>query len=214
MTQSQVSVSSLPRSLTALETWGFGFSGLLLWLGTAPEIYTALGAKAIWVWLPGTIVGILLNLQVKQLGKHFLNVAGGTPNYTTRLLQKFPALARYSAIGYLLGWVSVPAINAVILTDLIQENLNPLGIHCPVVLFKLGFAILPFVVAFSGIRTLSILHTCFVFPALGFLTTFCLQGIGWLSFSPDSPGLLPDTWTGISAIDWMKWFFISTYAVY
>ena len=116
MTQSQVSVSSLSRSLTALETWGFGFSGLLLWLGTAPAIYTALGAKAIWVWLPGTIVGILLNLQVKQLGKHFLNVAGGTPNYTTRLLQKFPALARYSAIGYLLGWVSVPAINAVILT--------------------------------------------------------------------------------------------------
>ena len=80
--------------------------------------------------------------------------------------------------------------------------------------YQLGFAILPFVVAFSGIRTLSILHTFFVFPAIGFLTTFCLQGIGWLSFSPDSPGLLPDTWAGISVIDWMKWFFISTYAVY
>ncbi|MGE5660163.1 MAG: PAS domain S-box protein, partial [Actinomycetota bacterium] len=213
MSQSQVSVS-LSRCLTALETWGFGLSGLLLWLGTAPAIHFALGAKAIWVWLPATIVGILLNLQVKQLGTCFPNVSGGTPNYTTRLLQQFPALARYSAIGYLLGWVSVPSVNAIILTSLIQENLKSLGLICPVMLLRIGFVILPFVVAFGGIRTLGILQAFFVFPAIGFLTTFCLQGIGWLSFSPDSPGLMPETWTGISAIDWMKWFFISTYAVY
>jgi signal transduction histidine kinase len=214
MSQSQVSVSALPRSLTSLETWGFGFSGLLLWLGTAPAMHAALGSQAIWVWVPGTIVGILLNLQVKQLGKYFPDVAGGTPNYTTRLLRQFPALARYSAIGYVLGWVSVPSVNAIILTDLIQENLNPLGIGCPVMLLRVGFGVLPFVVAFSGTRTLGILHTFFVFPAIGFLVTFCLQGIGWLSLSPTSPGLLPDTWTTISVIDWMKWFFIAVYAVY
>jgi hypothetical protein len=156
----------------------------------------------------------LLNLQVKQLGKFFPDVAGGTPNYTTRLLQQFPALARYGAIGYLLGWVSVPPMNAIILTDLIKANLDPLGIACPVMLLRIGFAILPFIVAFSGTRTLGILHIFFVFPAIGFLITFCLQGIGWLSLSPASPGLLPDAWTGISAIDWMKWFFIAVYAVY
>jgi len=214
MSQPQVSVSALPRSLTSLETWGFGFSGLLLWLGTAPAMHAALGSQAIWVWIPGTIVGILLNLQVKQLGKYFPDVAGGTPNYTTRLLWQFPALARYSAIGYVLGWVSVPSINAIILTDLIKENLNPLGIGCPVLLLRIGFAVLPFVVAFSGTRTLGILHTFFVFPAIGFLVTFCLQGIGWLSLAPTSPGLLPDAWTAISVIDWMKWFFIAVYAVY
>lgn len=214
MSQLQISVSPLPRRLTSLETWGFGFSGLLLWLGTAPAMHAALGQQAIWVWIPGTIVGVLLNLQVKQLGKYFPDVAGGTPNYTTRLLQQFPSLARYSAIGYLLGWISVPPMNAIILTDLIKQNLDPFGIACPVVLLRVGFAILPFIVAFSGTRTVGILHTFFVFPAVGFLLTFCLQGIGWLSFSPASPGLLPDTWTGISAIDWMKWFFIAVYAVY
>ena len=214
MSQPHISVSALPRSLTSLETWGFGFSGLLLWLGTAPAMHAALGPQAIWVWIPGTIVGILLNLQVKQLGKFFPDVAGGTPNYTTRLLQQFPALARYGAIGYLIGWVSVPPMNAIILTDLIKENLDSLGIACPVMLLRIGFTILPFIVAFSGTRTLGILHTFFVFPAIGFLITFCLQGIGWLSLSPASPGLLPDAWTGISAIDWMKWFFIAVYAVY
>ncbi|MBW4539298.1 MAG: amino acid permease [Myxacorys chilensis ATA2-1-KO14] len=214
MNQPSLPAASLPRSLTSVETWGFGFSGLLLWLGTAPAMHAALGPQAIWVWLPGTIVGILLNLQVKRLGTYFPSVAGGTPNYMTRLLQRFPAVARYGAIGYLLGWVSVPPMNAIILTDLIKANLEPLGIACPVLLFRIGFAILPFIVAFSGTRTLGILHTFFVFPAIGFLVTFCLQGIGWLSFAPTSPGLLPDTWSGVAAIDWMKWFFIAIYAVY
>ena len=214
MNQPSPPAFSLPRSLTSLETWGFGFSGLLLWLGTAPAMHAALGSQAIWVWLPGTIVGILLNLQVKRLGTQFPDVAGGTPNYTTRLLHRFPAIARYGAIGYLLGWVSVPPINAIILTDLINANLEPLGIACPIVLLRIGFTVLPFIVAFSGTRTLGILHTFFVFPAIGFLVTFCLQGVGWLSLAPTSPGLLPDTWSGIAAIDWMKWFFIAVYAVY
>lgn len=214
MSQHQSPVPTLPRSLTSLETWGFGFSGLLLWLGTAPAMHAALGSQAIWVWLPGTIVGILLNFQVKQLGTYFPDVAGGTPNYTTRLLHKFPTLARYSAIGYLLGWVSVPSMNAIILTDLIQANLEPLGINCPVTLLRIGFAILPFIVAFSGTRTIGILHSFFVFPAIGFLITFCLQGISWLTFAPASPGLLPEVGTGIFVLDWMKWFFIAVYAVY
>jgi signal transduction histidine kinase len=207
-------VFSLPRSLTSLETWGFGFSGLLLWLGTAPAMHAALGSHAMWVWLPGTIVGVLLNLQVKRLGTYFPDVAGGTPNYTTRLLQRFPALARYGAIGYLLGWISVPPMNAIILTDLIQENLEPLGITCPVMPLRIGFAILPFIVAFSGTRTLGILHTFFVFPAIGFLLTFCLQGLGWLSLAPNSPGLFLDMGSAITLVDWMKWFFIAVYAVY
>ncbi|MGG6294184.1 ATP-binding protein [Leptolyngbya sp. AN02str] len=207
-------VPPLPQSLTSQETWGFGFSGLLLWLGTAPAMHAALGAQAIWVWLPGTIIGVMLNLQVKRLGSYYLDVAGGTPNYITRLLSRYPGLARYGAIGYLLGWVSVPPMNAIILTDLIQSNLTPLGIPCPETLLRIGFTLLPFIVALSGTRTLGILHAYFVFPAIGLLLTFCIQGIGWLSIAPNSPGVLPDLGTGIAAIDWMKWFFIAVYAVY
>lgn len=214
MSQQPFAISPLPKTLTSPETCGFGFSGLLLWLGTAPAMHAALGPQAIWVWLPGTIVGMMLNLQVKRLGSYFPDVSGGTPNYTTRLLHKFPHLARYGAIGYLLGWVSVPPMNAIILTDLIKANLTPLGITCPATLLRIGFTVLPFIVAFSGTRTLGILHYFFVFPAIGFILTFCLQGIGWLSFAPTSPGILPDFGVGISLIDWMKWFFIAVYAVY
>lgn len=214
MNPQSLPVASLPRSLPSLETWGFGFSGLLLWLGTAPAMHAALGAKALWVWLPGTIIGILLNLQVKQLGAAFPDMAGGTPNYATRLLRRFPHIARYGAIGYVVGWVSVPAIDAIILTDLVQENLASLGVICPALLLKIGFTVLPFLVALSGTRTLGILHTFFVIPAIGFLLTFCLQGLGWLSFSPQSPGFLPEAAVGITLVDWLKWFFIAIYAVY
>jgi signal transduction histidine kinase/amino acid transporter len=210
----------LTRSLSALETWGFGLSGLLLWLGTAPGMNAELDTQAIWVWLPGAIVGVLLNLQVKHLGHHWPEVAGGTPNYTTRLLKDRPWLARYVAIGYLVGWISVPPIDGIILTELIKTNLEPLGIYCPELALKIAFTAIPFIVAFSGTRALGILHLFFVVPAIGFLLVFCLQGLGWLAFSPTSPGLLPHDWTHSGAIvslslaSWAKWFFVAVYAVY
>ena len=210
--------SGLKPSLSPLETWGFGLSGLLLWLGTAPSMHAALGPKAIFVWLPGAIVGILLNLQVKRLGTKWPQMSGGTPNYTTRLLKKYPGLASYGAIGYLLGWVSVPPMNAIILTDLIQATIEPLGIDCPVMLLRIGFTILPFLVAFSGTRALGILHSCFVFPAIGLLLTFCLQGIGWLSFSGNNffptNVLKIQSISSFNFVEWAKWFFIAVYAVY
>jgi signal transduction histidine kinase len=215
----RISFPSLARSLSALETWGFGLSGLLLWLGTAPGMHFELGERALWVWLPGTIVGILLSLQVKHLGSIWQDVSGGTPNYTTRLLEKQPGLARYVAIGYWLGWVSVPAMNAIILTDVIKENLVSFGIPCPEIGLKIGFTLIPFIVAFSGTRALSILHLFFILPAVGLMLLFCLQGLGWLAFAAQSPGITPATWASsgvptIAIADWAKWFFVAVYAVY
>ncbi|MBW4519248.1 MAG: amino acid permease [Scytolyngbya sp. HA4215-MV1] len=204
----------LQPSLSALETWGFGFSGLLLWLGPAPAMHAALGTQAIFVWVPGAIVGILLNLQVKRLGQHWQTIAGGTPNYTARLLESYPWLAAYSAIGYFFGWAAVPLVNAIILTDLIKANLTVLGIACPEILLKLGFTVLAFIVALSGTRALGILHLFFIIPAIGFLLTFCIQGLGWLSLAAESPGLLPTYWAPFEWVKWAKWFFIAVYAVY
>jgi signal transduction histidine kinase len=39
-----------------------------------------------WVWIPGVVVGMLLSLQMRQLGSRWQNVSGGTPNYVARLL--------------------------------------------------------------------------------------------------------------------------------
>lgn len=204
----------LQPSLSSLETWGFGVSGLLLWLGPAPAMHAALGPQAIVVWLPGVIVGMLLNWQVKRLGMSWLRVAGGTPNYTTRLLDRYPRLAAYSAVGYFVGWAAVPMVNAIILTDLLKANLAVLGWSCPDPLLKIGFTLLAFTVAFSGIRALGILHLFFIIPALGLLATFCVQGMGWLTFSAHSPGFFPTDWPPFSFIEWAKWFYITVYAVY
>ncbi len=197
-----------------METWGFGLTGLLLWTGVAPSIHAELGPQAIAVWLVGTMIGMLLNLQIKQLGSHYPDVSGGTPNYLTRLLHDYPLLARYGAIGYYISWVAVLPINAIILTHLIQANLEPLGISCPEIPLRMGFTTIAFVVAFSGTRAISILHLAFVIPAVGFLLVFCLQGFGWLVFSPDSPGLFPAEVPGFRLEGWAKWFLNATYAVY
>ena len=73
---------------------------------------------------------------------------------------------------------------------------------------------LPFIMAFSGTRTLGVLHAFFAFPAIGLLLTFCLQGLGWLSVAPSSPGFFPADWGELTLVDWMKWFYIAVYAVY
>ena len=214
MSQSSRFAFKLPRTLGSIETWGFGFSGLLLWLGTAPAMNAALGLGSLWVWIPGAVIGTLLNLQVRQLGIHDQDRSGGTPNYATQLLHKFPFLARYSAIGYWLGWVSVPPMNAIILTDLIQVSLEPLGVDCPVTAFRILFTLLPYIVTFSNSRTVGILHAFFVIPAISCLLVFCLQGFSWLSFSPQSPGLFAPIPFNLDFTDWAKWFFVAIYAVY
>jgi signal transduction histidine kinase len=205
--------SRLPRTLSLLETWGFGLSGTPGWVFLVPTMHLALGARAIFVWIPATLIGILINYQVKQLGRQMMDVAGGTPNYMTRLLQP-RLLSRYAAIGYFLNWAAVPALNAITLAGVIKTNLEAVGLTCPEALLKLGLTLLPFILAFSGTRALSILHLCFILPSMGLLVLFGLQGLGWLAFSPASPGILPATWEPLSFTEWAKWFFFATYATY
>ena len=100
----------LPRNLSALETWGFDLSGHVGWIGTAPAIHAALSPNAIFVWLPGVIVAMLLNLQVQQLGKYWPNISEGMPNYAAQLLEPEPPLGRYIAIAYSVSWIAAPAI--------------------------------------------------------------------------------------------------------
>ncbi len=204
----------LPRSLSASETWAFGLTSHVGWVTLVPAIHAALGPQAIFVWIPAVILGMLLNYQVKHLGMHWGDVAGGTPNYTTKLWQRYPGIARYAAIGYLLSWVSNIPVNSVLLSDLIKVNLEALGITCPELILKIGFTFLPFAVAFSGTRALSILHLFFAIPALVVLLTFCFQGLSFLAFSPESPGLFPTNWSSFSFVNWAKWFYFVTYQTY
>jgi PAS domain S-box-containing protein len=200
--------------MTTLETWTFGITNHLSWPTLVATIHADLGTEAIFVWIPAVIVGMLINYQVKHLGKNLLDVSGGTPNYIARLWNKQPIIARYAATGYLISWLSIVPLNAVIITDMIKSNLDILGITFPELIFKLSFTILPFVIAFSGSRALSILHLLFSLPVLLLLLLFCLQGFGFLAFSPASPGFFPEHWSSLSFIDWAKWFFFISYTAY
>lgn len=211
---SQRSAMRLPRTLSSLETWGFGLTGHVGWISTAPLLHAALGAKAILIWLPGVIVSVLLNLQVQRLGRHWSDVAGGTPNYAARLLSKFPILGSYVAIAYFVGWAAAPAYYGIFLKDLIKVNLEASGISCPETLLKFGFTAIAFIVAYSGSRALSILHLFFVIPAITFLLAFCFQGIEWLAISTPTESLLPTSLPSLSFGEWTKWFFATTYTAY
>jgi diguanylate cyclase (GGDEF)-like protein/PAS domain S-box-containing protein len=204
----------LPRTLSYLETCGFGLTGHVGWIGTAPIIHAALGSKAILVWFFGTIISFLLNLQVQSLGRHWLDVAGGTPNYTTRLLKNFPSLGRYAALAYFFSWAAAPALYAIILTNLIKVNFEILGISCPETFLKVLFTAIPFILAFSGTRALALLHLFFVFPAVLLLLLFCFEGIVWLSFSSASFKFLPNSTHILSFQEWAKWFFLASYSIY
>jgi diguanylate cyclase (GGDEF)-like protein/PAS domain S-box-containing protein len=207
-------VMRLPRTLSYLETWGFGLTGHVGWIGTAPIIHAALGPKAILVWFVGTIISVLLNFQVQSLGRHWSDVAGGTPNYTTRLLKNFPGLGRYVALGYFFSWAAAPALYAIILTNLIKVNFETLGIVCPETFLKVIFTAIPFIVALSGTRALALLHLFFVFPAILLLFLFCIQGVAWLSLSTASFKLLLTNTASLTFAEWAKWFFLASYSIF
>jgi len=208
------SSTQLPRNLSLVETWGFGLTGLLLWMGVAPGTQAELGAQAMWVWIPGAIIGVLVNLQVRALGQMFPDVSGGTPNYVTHLLKDYPKLTSYAAIGYFISWVAVLPVNAIILADLIDAILEPLGIVLPDLALRVGFTVLAFVVAFSGSHALGTLHLVFLLPAVGFLLAFCLQGTHAVLISSSNLSILPDSSSTFSFQGWAKWYLNGTYAFY
>jgi signal transduction histidine kinase/DNA-binding response OmpR family regulator len=212
--QSPLPTVRLPRALSFLETLGFSLTGLLLWPGTMAGVHRALGPIALFVWIPGVIIGILLNLQLAHLGRYWPDIAGGTPNYATRLLTKNPRFGIYGACCYLIGWTSVITVNAIVLSDLVNVQLETAGIQIPDIILKISFTIIPFIIAFSGTHALAILHLCFMMPAIGFLLLFVIQGLTWLIFSRDSPGLFPSDWSNFNWVEWAKWYLIAAYGVY
>ncbi|MEG4629169.1 ATP-binding protein [Microcoleus sp. AR_TQ3_B6] len=207
-------VNRLRRTMSSAEAWGFSVVGYLIWFTLAPSMQAEIGSASLLVWIPGAIVGILFNLQVQSLGEKYPDVSGGTPNYITRLLHRYPALSRYLAIAYYLGWVSLPPINAIVITELIQFHLEPMGLNIPEKVFEIGFTAIAYFLAFTGTRAVAILHLFFIFPSIGCLLLFCVQGLGWLALDPQSPGLLPSSIDAISVQDWLKWYLFAAYSFY
>jgi PAS domain S-box-containing protein len=211
---SQLPTPRLPRSLSTLETWGFGVVTHIGWPVVIPSVHAALGTKAVFVWVPAVLIGMLLNYQVKRLGMRFIDLAGGTSGYTLRLWQDRPFVARYMALAFFSAWIAAVPVYAIVLTNLIKTNLAALNLSCPELLLKVGFTLLPLVLAFSGARAISLLHLFFIIPALGLLLLFCGQGLGWLAFSPASPGFFPERLAVPNFVEWAQWFFLVVWVTY
>ncbi|HYX38406.1 MAG TPA: PAS domain S-box protein [Oligoflexus sp.] len=203
-----------PGSLSVLEVWGFGFSGLLLWFCLAPGVHAAMGPQAMFMWIPVAIIGIFLNLQIRRMALTWPDLAGGTPIYATKLWDRFPKVGRYMAFGYFQGWISVPPICAITLTDVLAAHLQPYGVELPIILTRVGLTVIVYVIAFSSLKALSVLHLFFTLPAVGLLLAFCAQGMGWLLISPSAPAILPAEWGDFNLSHWSLWFFLAAYAAY
>ena len=215
MPEDATSPMGLRRLLSPLETWGLGATGILFWLFTAPSVQAILGPNSFLVWVPASLVGILINLQVKRMGTLWPEMAGGTPNYTTRILRNYPWLGRYAAIGYFIGWAATLPLSVVLLTDLVARTNETLGFPIPLELLRIGFTLMVFVIAFAGIRSLSVLNLCFLVPSAGLVLALIAWGLGWLIFAPSSPGLLPAHRPGLMTFtDWAKAYYVATWAVY
>ncbi|MDX2232362.1 MAG: GAF domain-containing protein [Leptolyngbyaceae cyanobacterium bins.349] len=205
---------ALPRELSPLENLAFCCTGLLVWQLTVGLLNASLGASALWVWLPGVLIAMTLTLQVKHFGRYYPDVSGGTANYTARLLAHCPLVGAYAAIGYYISWVAGIAANALVLTSLIKIHTDAAGVACPELWLKVGFTVLPFILAFTGTRALALLHMVFMLPAIGFLLLFTLQGLSWLVVSPNRSEIPPISFPSLGGVEWFKWFFVASFTVF
>jgi diguanylate cyclase (GGDEF)-like protein len=206
-------VSKLPRILSPIETWGFGLSGHIVWIISAPLVFFDLGLASMYVWLPLVFTAIVGCLQVRKLVDIYPELARGVPSYIYRLFPNHKLFSTYSALGFYIGWVMAFTLYGIIIVQSIQSVFTTFNIDSIYLLLVLLFSIIGFVVGFSSPRALSILHLIFVAPAIFLLLLFSLFGLAWLAFSPLSPGFFPSSWPQINLSDWILATFYAAYNI-
>jgi hypothetical protein len=165
----------LPRTLSTMETWGFGFTVLLFWLVVAPEVHETLGVGSLLVWLPAALAGIVVNLQIRRLALARPDAAGGSPVYVARLWADRPLVSRWSGLAYFHSWAIVPPAITWVLADLAVDNLALLGFTVSSVPLQFALLAAIYLIAFSGVRVLSVVHLFFLIPSLGLLLALGLH---------------------------------------
>ena len=204
---------TLPRILSPIETWGFGLAGHIVWIVAAPPVFWQLGLASMYTWLPLTLTAMISCFQVRQLALHFPRVTGGVPSYLHRLFPQRRWLTLYAALGWYMGWIGCLALYGIIIVRAIEAVFFATGIGALYLPLAMVFSLIGFVVGFSSSRALSILHLIFVVPTMVLLLLFSLYGLGWLAFSPDSPGFFPEVWPQFGLRNWLVATFLGTYNI-
>ena len=204
---------ALPRILTPFETWGFGMSGHIVWIISAPAVFQALGMASMYTWLPLCITAMLSCFQIRALALQYPDVAGGVPSYIYRLFPQWKLFSTYSAIGWFIGWVMAFTVYGIIIVEAIESIFAATGVNIAFLPLVFAFSIIGFVVGFSSPRALSILHLIFVVPTMFLLLFFSIFGLFWLALSPDSPGFWPSAWPAFEPANWLLATFLGTYNI-
>jgi signal transduction histidine kinase len=211
---SSVYQPALGRTLSATETWVLSFAPLTYWLLILPFIYHDLGESGIWVVLAATISGLVYTQVLRPLAAQHLDLPGGTPSYLTQIFRRCRPIAYWLGLSYYIASISAVPIGIQLLTQSLQHHLLLSGIDWSIPAIQLGLLGIVFAAAFSGQRALSILLPCMMVPALLFLVGLCVGGIGWLTLSPQSPGLALDHLPAFHFVDWAKYYIIAIGGTY
>ena len=211
--QSLSQAQRLPRILTPLETWGFGMSGHIVWIISGPAVFHSLGLASMYTWLPLSLTAMLSCFQIRRLALRYPDVSGGVPSYIYRLFPKWKLFSTYVALGWFIGWVMAFTVYGIIIVEAIEAVFLATGVSVAYFPLVFLFSIIGFVVGFSSLRALSILHLLFVIPTMILLLLFSGYGLFWLAFSPNSPGFFPETWPKFEFSGWVLATFLATYNI-
>ena len=201
MTSPDLEHRRLPRILNPFETWGFGLTGLLVWVIAIPVIHGFVGSASLYIWLPGSLLASLVCWQVRALAKKYPGVSGGIPGYVALLLPDRPWLATYAGLGYYLGWCASFVWIGYAIVETLQSAFGSVWLTELTVPVILALSLITYGVGFSSTRILSILQNLFVWATVGTLLLFTVAGTGYL--------LRADTlsfwagWPVWSGLDWV-----------
>jgi hypothetical protein len=203
---------ALKSSFTLFETFSFSVSGIITWFLTFPIAHAALGISALYIWIPGAIISMFTNLQVKQIAPKYMDVVGGTPIYTAIMLKDMPHLARYGAMGHTWGWMMLALINSYLFNDTIQQEFIKYGIIVPTPLIMSGFFIFCYLISLASQRLPSVLHMFLVYPLIAMLCyIFVTMGI----YGLQHPSILyQQQWQTVGFLAFVQWYFFLMYTIY
>lgn len=207
----------LAPTLSVTETWAFGFSVLLFWVVVAPAVHMEVGPGALAAWIPATLAGVVITLQIRRLALARTGAAGGSPVYVAGLWSDQPLVARWAGWAYFHSWAIVPPVLAWILADLATDSLAMAGVTFPPLAIQLVILGAVYGLAFTGIRALSIVHLAFLIPSLGILALFGVQGLAHflLPLEGGAPLAAPEVSVGFPGwLPWLATYFVVAYTTY
>jgi diguanylate cyclase (GGDEF)-like protein len=212
MTPDNIDYIAPKSSFTLFETFSFSISGVIIWFISFPIAHAALGISALYIWIPGSVISMFTNFQVKNIIAKYIHLPGGTPIYTAKMLSKFPFLARYGAIGHTWAWMTLALINSYLFNDTIQQEFNKYGIQINSIIVISCFLLFCYLIALASQRLSGVVHMFLVYPLI-VLLCYVFGSLGL--YALNHPEIIYNAqWRPIGFLTFIQWYFFLMYTLY